>query len=122
MVVLVAAALGIAAIVQSSQHAIDGRYVCGDAGFPMSVEISGDSGMMALGVARITLMDVKRRGDTVALSGGHAVDTDGHEIDAATRRAITGGNDVDLFTLGHGGQSLTLSLNDGKTAVFVKQQ
>lgn len=110
-----------AAVTQRMNHTVDGRYVCGDAGFPMTIEISGSTGHMDTGVAHIRLMDVERHGDTISMSGGYATDADGGEIDSKTRAAVTGGDDVDLLKLGDDGQTLTMSLSDGRRVVFVKQ-
>ena len=101
---------------------IDGTYVCGEMGWPMTVRLDGRTGSIDLGYLRGTMMSVERHGDTVTMSGGAVADAQGRLLSAEERRTLSSGNEVEIFTLADNGQSLRLDIGDGRTAVFVRQR
>jgi|GEM_PF-5587965 len=100
---------------------LDGRYVCDETKVPLTVTINGATGTEDLGMVKGVGMKVERHGQTVSMSGGQAYDSQNNPIDRQTRLLLENGEDVDLFTLGDDGQTLSLHLKNGGRLIFTKQ-
>lgn len=70
---------------------VDGRYVSSEFGWPMTVQIDGDTGSLDYGRLRGSMMRVERHGDTVTFSGGVVADLQGRVVSAKEWQATTGG-------------------------------
>lgn len=99
---------------------VDGKYVSSEFGWPMTVQIDGDTGSLDYGPFRGSMMQVERHGDTLTFSGGVVGDSRGRVVSAKEWQTATGGDGVDLFRIADDGQSLLLDM-DGKSVRFVKQ-
>jgi hypothetical protein len=99
----------------------DGTYVCADGAAPVTIRLMSGSGFIDMGFVTVHNMRADWHGSTLSLSGGNAYDAEGRSVDGEARRALTGGNDVDVLTLGNDGQTLALYDPSGGTMVFTKQ-
>lgn len=112
---------GLASVVPGLSSSLDGTYTCGEYDWPMTVKIDGRKGSINLGFVRGDFMSAQRYGDTLTLSGGIVADDKGRTLSPEERRALSGGNDVEVFTIANDGQTLKLDLGNGRTATFAKQ-